>query len=152
MRKFSAPSCEVETPDDWQDASTYIVRGPKVMGFQSTVVVAFTKSVLDPYLKRHVDLQVQDLQKQLPGFALLRRTEPTPMPYGEAIILEFQWISREAGMPLHQYQMYAMAGTTLYTLTATAPVPQWNDLQLQLAGIIRSFRPKDWEAPTQAPV
>ena len=146
MQQFRAPSVSLDVPDGWQDASTCIVTGPKVMGFRPSVVVAFTLSVLDPYLKRHVDIQAAEMQQKLAGFSLIQRSDTLQMPFGQAMILEYLWNSPEAGM-LHQYQMYVLAGQALYTLTATAPAAQWQALQPALLGIIRSFRPQPWPPP-----
>lgn len=146
MQSFRAPSVSLAVPDGWQDASTYIVTGPKVLGFRPSVVVAFTQGVLDPYLKRHVDIQAGEMQQKLAGFSLIQRSDTLQMPFGQAIIMEYTWTSPEVHMPLHQYQMYVLAGQSLYTLTATAPAAEWATLQATLLGIIRSFRPQSWPA------
>lgn len=147
MQSFNAPSMELQTPDGWQDSSAYIITGPKIAGFRPSVVAAITNGVLDPYLKRHVDIQLDQMQQKLAGFSMIHRSDPLKMPYGETIIVEYQWNSAEAGTILRQYQMYVMSGTTLYTLTATAPVTAWPALQSSLVGIIRSFRPLKWGEP-----
>ena len=144
MQSFRAPSVSLDVPDGWLDASTYIVTGPKILGFRPSVVVAFTLGVLDPYLKHHVDVQAGEMEKKLAGFTLIHRSEMMQLPYGQAIVMEYTWNSPEIRMPLHQYQMYVLAGQTLYTLTATAPASQWPSLQVVMLGIIRSFEPQSW--------
>jgi hypothetical protein len=70
MKIFNAPSALLQTPDDWFDASTYILAAPKNMGFTPTVVINVTRRVLLPDLQRHIDQQVYELQK-LSGFHLV---------------------------------------------------------------------------------
>ncbi len=139
----------MQTPDQWQDNSTYIVTGPEVMGLRPSVVVAMSHRVLDPYLRRHVDIQSAEMQQKLAGFTLLGRSEPFATPHGQAVTLEYEWTSAEAGVRLHQYQMYLLAGQSLYTLTATSPSVYWPNLSQTLIGIVSSFRPETW-GPAQA--
>jgi hypothetical protein len=150
MQNFSAPSGELATPDGWLDHSTYVVTGKQVGGFTPNVVVTFSTGVLDPYLRRHVKIQVDEMQQKLPAFQLITHSEPFPTPYGEAVTVEYEWNSAEAGTRLHQYQLYMMVGQTLYTVTATAPAPQWRQMQSEMLGIVRSFRPVAWVAEPPA--
>jgi len=148
MQLFRAPSGVLETPDGWQDASTYIVISTADMSFKPSVVVTMTQGVMDPYLKRHVDIQVAEMQQKLAGFSLVQRSEPYQTAHGPAVALEFRWTSPEAGTMLHQYQTYLLAGQTLYTLTGTATEMQWTTVQAALSDIIRSFRPQLWHPVT----
>lgn len=144
MPSFRSPSVALETPEGWQDASTVVVLGPQDMGFKPSVVVAVNRDVLDPYLKRHVDIQAGEMQKNLPAFTLIARSETSKVPFGEVATLEFEWTSAEAGTRLHQYQLYALSKTVLYTLTATALSTRWHIFQRSLIDTVHSFEPRLW--------
>jgi hypothetical protein len=144
MKIFRAPSGELATPDDWLDHSTYVVLGKEMGGFSPNVVVSFSPGVMDPYLRRHVKIQVDEMPKRLPGFQLVAMSEPFPTPFGEAVTVEYEWNSAEAGTRLHQYQLYMMAGQTLYTVTATGTAMHWLGMQSAMMQIVMSFRPGIW--------
>ena len=57
MKAFDAPSVFLQTPDDWSDASTYILAAPKVMGFTPTVIVTIMRQVIVRELQIHIDQQ-----------------------------------------------------------------------------------------------
>lgn len=144
MQNFRAPSVELAAPDGWVDQSTYVITGKETGGFTPNVVVTFSAGVMDPYLRRHVKIQLDEMPKKLPGFQLLALSEPFPTPYGEAVTAEYEWNSAEAGARLHQYQLYMMAGQTLYTVTATGTALHWRAMQSAMLQIVMSFRPAAW--------
>jgi hypothetical protein len=149
MPAFHAPSVWLETPEGWQDASAYILTGPALVGFKTNVVVSMSRDVLDPYLKRHVDIQAGEMQKTLPGFTLISRSEVARVDFGDTATMEFEWTSAEAGARLHQYQLYVLSNQTLYTVTATAPSAHWHQVEQTLMRVVHSVRPKIWPvAPT----
>jgi|HubBroStandDraft_6_1064221.scaffolds.fasta_scaffold553310_2 hypothetical protein len=150
MQNFRAPSAELITPDGWLDRSTYVVSGTEIGGFTPNVVVTFSPGVMDPYLRRHVKIQVDEMQKKLPDFQLVAQSDPFPGPFGEMVSVEYEWNSAEAGTRLHQYQLYSMAGQTLYTVTATGTAMHWRGMQSVMLQIVMSFRPAVWTAEPPA--
>jgi hypothetical protein len=150
MQTFRTPSGELITPDGWLDHSTYVVTGKEIGGFTPNVVVTFSAGVMDPYLRRHVNIQLEEMQKKLPGFQLMAHSDPFSTPFGEAVTVEYEWNSAEAGTRLHQYQLYMMVGQTLYTLTATGPALHWRQMQSAMLQIVKSFRPTVWTSEPPA--
>ena len=146
MKLFRTPSLSLQTPDFWMDQSTYVLLGAEILGFRPSIVVTMSSGVMDPYLRRHVEIQLAEMQKTLAGFLLLARSEPFATPHGQAMTAEFDWTSKEAGTRLHQYQMYFLVGQDLYTLTATAPSQHWASVGQSLIGIISTFQPGTWNS------
>ena len=153
MQIFRAPSAELVTPDGWLDHSTYVVIGKQIGGFTPNVVVTFSTGMFDTYLRRHVKIQVDEMQQKFPGFQLVAQSEPFPGPFGEMVTVEYEWNSADAGTRLHQYQLYVMAGQTLYTVTATGTAQHWRGMQSAMMQIVMSFRPAAWapEPPATSP-
>jgi hypothetical protein len=145
MKTFKAPSVLLQAPDDWFDASTYVLAAPKHMGFTPTVVINVTRRVLLPDLKRHIDQQVYELQK-LSGFQLVAQ-QPVTEHHGVSTgsILFLQDNNRQ-GPELFQKQVYYMAGQTIWCLTATCPANVRGVVMPPLEAVMSTFKPQEWEA------
>lgn len=117
MKPFNAPSVSLQAPDDWVDASTYVLIGPKVGDGRFTLVVSIARRVPDPDVSAHVSRQLPDIAK-LPMFKLLAQNH-TMMHGFETVILDYTW-KQPAGPMLRQRQWYLYVKGDIYTLTATA--------------------------------
>lgn len=144
MKKFKGSSLHLETPDDWTDASTYILAAPRTQGFVPTLVITVTQQVVYPELQRHMDQQLYELQK-LSGFKLFERRPVADSPKGQTGVLEFQWDNNKRGPELYQKQVYYMVGQTVWCLTATSPVTLHHSIMPALNKVMATFQPQQWE-------
>lgn len=144
MNPFIAPSIALDTPAGWIDRSTYIVMGPADGGFRPSVVVTVEQGVMDPYLKRHVDLQLDAMREKMAAFSLLQRAEITSEHFDQGVLLDYEWHSPEVGTLLHQHQLHALKGQSLYSVTATVPAARWSEQEPTLRAVVASFRPQTW--------
>ena len=141
MKPFVAPGMQVEAPDDWMDASNYILAGPPIQDGRASLVVTLARKVPDPGLGPYLDRQLPDLKK-LQNFSLKSR-DRSSVAGMEAIMLEFTW-KQPAGPVLHQRQWYAWAAGNVYTLTATAPEAAFAGMLPVFNKMIETFKPKQW--------
>jgi hypothetical protein len=149
MKTFDAPSLHLETPDDWFDASTYILAAPRNMGFTPTVVVNVTRRVILPDLQRHIDQQVYEMQK-LSGFRLVQRQPVTTTQQTQTGSIAFYQDNNKQGPELYQKQIYYMTGQTIWCLTATSPASLRELIMPSLESVMATFKPRDWEVQASA--
>ena len=142
MKEFNAPSMWMMTPDDWTDASTYILLGPRVGGFHANIVVNLSRSVPEPDLAKHVEKHLDTLAK-MQGFGLLSRQLSKDEGSRPLVILEFQW-DQPQGVRLQQRQVFMWVEGDVYCLTASAPARQFAAVAPQFAQVLATFRPKQW--------
>jgi len=114
MKAFDAPSVFLQTPDDWSDASTYILAAPKVMGFTPTVIVTIMRQVIVRELQIHIDQQVYEMQK-LSGFRLLQREPVRATKRGQTGSVSFSHDNNGRGPEVYQKQVYYMVGSLIDT-------------------------------------
>jgi len=145
MKTFNAPSAVLEAPDDWFDASTYILAAPMDMGFTPSVVINVTRQVILPDLQRHIDQQVYELQK-LSGFQLLGRQLVVKSRIGQTGSIAFVQDNNKRGPQLYQKQVYHMAGQTIWCLTATCPATSSALVMPSLEAVMATFQPQEWRA------
>jgi hypothetical protein len=141
MKPFDAPGILVNAPDDWFDASTYILAGPQIADGRASLVVTLARKVPDPGLGPYVDRQLPDIKK-LQEFSQKGR-EAMRVANLEAILLEFTW-KQPAGPLLRQRQWYVWSSGNVYTLTATAPDAAFAGLIPTFAKMVQTFKPKAW--------
>jgi hypothetical protein len=144
MKEFNAPSASFAAPDEWTDASTYILVGPRVANFHVTIVVNRTPSIREPTLAQHVDKQIEDLKK-LPGFEMLLRA-PVRDAARPTVVVEFRW-DKPGGPRLQQRQTFVQFEQDVYCLTATAPADQFASMAPVFTKVLGSFKPKRWTPP-----
>ena len=141
MKPFIAPGMQMEAPDGWFDASTYLMAGPPIKDGRASMVVTLARGVPDPGVTAYVDRQLPDLKK-LQEFALQKR-ESARVAGMDAVILEFTW-KQPAGPKLRQRQWYLWSGGSVHTLTATAPDEAFPPLAPVFAQMVLTFKPKSW--------
>lgn len=141
-RKFEAPTAFLEVPPGWSDESTYILAGPQIQHFRTTIIIKRTPQVSEPDLSAHVDAQLKELGA-LNEFRLLSRgrAEGIEMPT-EAV--EFQWTQRDT--KLQQRQHYIWFHGDVFTLTATARAAQFAQVSEEISAIMKTFKPRLWGA------
>jgi len=140
-KKFEAPSLTLEAPKDWLDLSNYILAGPIVEGFRTSLVVARNPAPQQPALEAYVEKQLGDLEK-LPSFVLIsRRAEKL----GEfpALWLEYEW-SQEKDKFIRQRQCHVWVEGQVYTMTVTGPGKGLEQVAALFEKVIASFKPKQW--------
>lgn len=141
MKPFEAAGMSIMAPDDWMDASTYILVGPAVADGRVTLVAALSRKVPDPDLKAHIDRMLKELGK-LPQFALKKR-EVSSLGTTPADRIEFVW--KQPGGPLvRQRQWYMWKGGSVWALTGTAPDAVFERFAPEFDAMTQTFAPKDW--------
>ena len=149
MKVFDAPSAYLETPDDWIEASTYILAAPRTAGFTPTVIVSITHRVILPDLQAHIDQQVYEMQK-ISGFQLLERQPVIRGPNEQYGSVAFLQDNNKRGPELFQKQVYHMIGQTIWCLTATTLATERTLVMPSLERVMRSFQPREWEETASA--
>ena len=130
------------TPNEWTDASTYILLGPRVGGFRTNIVVNLSRSVPEPDLAQHVEIHMDTLAR-MQGFELLSRQLSKDGGSRPLVILEYQW-DEPQGVRLQQRQVFIWVEGDVYCLTASAPAEQFAAVAPQFAQVLATFRPKQW--------
>ena len=141
MKPFNAPSVSLKTPDDWFDASTYIIVGPKVADGRATFVVNIVRKPQETDPTEHVTHQLPEFEK-LPQFKLGNRTKAKVAGF-ETAILDFNW-KQHSGPYLRQRQWYVYVKGDIYTLTATAPAEAFTAFAAKFDEMVQSFKPLHW--------
>jgi hypothetical protein len=141
-KPFDAPSFAVQVPDEWIDLSSYIIGGPVIEGFRTSIVIARNIFVKEPTLDAYVDRQIEDLQK-LPEFVMTgrRAAKLGDLP---AIWLDYEW-TQSKDKQIHQRQCYLRVRKQVYTLTTSAPAGHFDRVAGVYAEVVNTFRPKLWD-------
>ena len=141
-KSFDAPSFAVQVPDEWIDLSSYIIGGPVIEGFRTSIVVARNIFVKEATFDAYVDRQLEDLRK-LPEFVMndRRAAKLGDLP---AIWLNYEWAQSREKL-IHQRQCYVRVRKHVYTMTASAPAGHFEKVAGVYAEVIGTFRPKLWD-------
>jgi hypothetical protein len=138
MKPFE-PGMSIMVPEDWQDASTYVLLGPAIADGRVTLVATLSRKVPDPDLRAHIDRMLKELGK-LPQYALKGR-EAGALGGTPADVVTFVW--KQPGGPLvRQRQWYQWKGGSVWTVTGTAPDTVFDRFAPQFAEMVQTFVPK----------
>jgi hypothetical protein len=139
MKSFYSPLFVVNFPDDWKDASTYVVVGPEGTQFKPTFVINTQEVPEGITLQSYAIDQQTQLMDHFQDFQLLDQASVNIHGH-EAIQILYEWTT-EQSLRIRQNQVYILVGNTVYTLTATELASNFDNQEPIFDSIFRSFRP-----------
>ena len=145
LKTFAAPHLTLDVPAEWIDASTYVIGGPVVEGFRTSLVITRNPKPLETNLDTYVDIALTDLGK-LKEFQLIGR-EPVVMGGCPATCIDYQW-TQEPSQPLRQRQWHVWVKGQVYSITLTALPKGFDSVKGLYAEVLATFKPRSWGAPT----
>jgi hypothetical protein len=127
MRKLQANDFELGHLEGWRDNSQVVLIGPERPVFTPNVQV-HREPVPEEELAEFLQAQRQELSS-LTGFTLLEHGERR-LAGERALFHRYEWdLPNQPGERLRQLQVVAIRGTTLFTITSSALVRDWDGFE-----------------------
>jgi len=125
---------------EWQDKTIHTIGGPVTDGIQHNIIISLNPDVGTDSLRDYADWNIASVTNELKGCRLLLQKPVTlanGLPGYKAI---FCWFPTEE-LRIYQEQIFVLAGTTGYNLTASFTKKTRKTLGPQVERMMLSFSP-----------
>lgn len=135
---FQGNGFNLQQLEEWTDKTIYTITGPVTDGIQHNVIINVDRDVPFQSLKDYSEWQLSTLTKELKGCTLLSRTDIKLLNGMEAVEAYFSWYP-VPDIKIYQKQMYILAGTTAYKMTASFTKKTQHTIGPQVERMMLSF-------------
>lgn len=138
----------LQMDDGWQDKTIYTLIGPVTDGVQHNIMVQPDNEAEGMSLADYADWQIRTLEEQIRGCRVLLRQQVTLASGLPAYRAIFSWYPSEH-QRIIQEQIYIVAGTKAYRLTATFTKKTRKTIGPAIERMMLSFAPQAETPPNQ---
>lgn len=132
--------------EDWQDKTIYTIAGPVTDGIQHNIIISLNPDVGTDSLRDYADWNIASVTNELKGCRLLLQKPVTLANGRPAYKAVFCWFPTE-NLRIYQEQIYVLAGTTGYNLTASFTRKTRKILGPSVERMMLSFEPLEPSGP-----
>ena len=139
---FSGNGFSLRLYESWHDKTLYTIAGPVTDGIQHNIIISLNPDVGTDNLRDYADWNIASVTGELKGCRLLLQTPVTLANGLPAYKAVFCWYPTEE-LRIYQEQIYVLAGTTGYNLTASFTKKTRKILGPNVERMMLSFEPVD---------
>jgi len=146
--RYQGNSFSLKLYEEWNDQTIHTILGPVTDGVQHNIMIQLDPDAEGMSLTDYADWQMRSLEEQLRGCRLLLRQQidlTSGLPAYRAI---FSWYPSE-NQRLIQEQIYVVAGTKVYRMTATFTKKTRKTIGPAVERMMLSFNPQAEAPPSQ---
>ena len=131
---------ELELPEEWEDQTMYIYKGPEINGFQHDLMLVIDDVLESDNLKDFARERIDVLMNSMQNMEILKEEEKTLENGYKAYEAVIKWIPVDDKI-IFQKRVYMIIEGIGYTFSANLTKMTMKTIGLQINKIIESFNP-----------